>query len=425
MLDKPQKIDIYSDPRKPAYLNFEAGAAPLKNPVPDGTINAARAHRHKRMKDEVIKHDCAAILLYDPLNIRYATDCSDMQVWTLHNPSRYVLLFADGPTICFEYKQAMHLAEGLDMVDEVRPSISWFYFSAGPRCEEKANLWADQIADLMRQHGGGNMRLAIDKIEPLGLDALRARGVEDIEGQQITEQARRNKCEADLVLMDWTIKVCEAGMWRMRENSVAGKTENEIWAELHYENIRHGGEWIETRLLAIGERTNPWFQECSNHKGVDGDMLSFDTDLIGPYGYCADLSRSWTIGLVPPTDEQKRLYEHAYNQIMHNKDVIKPGMSFHEFNDKSWRVPEEFWALRYSVALHGVGLCDEYPSVPTHMDMDKGGGYEGQFEVGDVLCVESCTGVEGGRECIKLEIQVLVTEDGTKQLDEFPFEDWV
>ena len=34
-------------------------------------------------------------------------------------------------------------------------------------------------------------------------------------------------------------------------------------------------------------------------------MLSFDTDLIGPYGYCADLSRSWTVGLVKPTPLQK------------------------------------------------------------------------------------------------------------------------
>ncbi len=420
-----KKIDIFSDPRKPAYLNFEAGAAPLENPVPPGTINTVRMYRHKRLKDELARQDCAAILLYDPLNIRYATDCSDMQIWTMHNAARYALVCTNGPTISFEYKQAMHLAQGLDCVDEVRPCISWFYFASGPRTEERAAQWADEIADLVRQHGGGNMRLAVDKMEPLGVDLLRARGIEIVEGQQITEQARRKKSAEELILMDWTIKVCEAGMWRMRENSVAGKTENEIWAELHYENIRNGGEWIETRLLAIGERTNPWFQESSDHVGQDGDMLSFDTDLIGPYGYCSDISRSWTIGLVPPTDEQKRLYEHALNQIMHNWRIIQPGMTYHEFNEKSWRMPEEFWACRYGVALHGVGLCDEYPSVPTHVDMDAGGGYEGSFQPGDVLCVETCTGVDGGRECIKLEIQVLVTEDGTRRLDEFPLEDWV
>jgi len=52
-------------------------------------------------------------------------------------------------------------------------------------------------------------------------------------------------------------------------------------------------------------------------------------------------------------------------------------------------------------------------------------GYEGEFQPGDVLCVESCTGLEGGRECVKLEIQVMVTENGVERLDEFPFEDWL
>jgi Xaa-Pro dipeptidase len=38
-----------------------------------------------------------------------------------------------------------------------------------------------------------------------------------------------------------------------------GMTENDVWAELHKSNIRRGGEWIETRILSSGQRTNPWF----------------------------------------------------------------------------------------------------------------------------------------------------------------------
>ena len=49
-------------------------------------------------------------------------------------------------------------------------------------------------------------------------------------------------------------------MARMYDYSLPGKIEQENWAELHYENIRSGGEWLETRLLAVGQRTNPWFQ---------------------------------------------------------------------------------------------------------------------------------------------------------------------
>ena len=421
-------MDKISDPligEKPQYLNAEGADRPLKNPISHDTLVRARGYRQQRIREKLAEHDVAALLCFDPLNIRYATDCSDMQVWTLHNAARYAMIVNDGPAICFEYRNAMHLAENLETVDEVRPATSWFYFASGPRTVEKAAEWADEIADILREHGGGNMRLAVDKMEPVGVDILRQRGVEIVEGQEITETARMVKSPDEIEIMNWTIKVCEAGMWRMRELSEPGRTENEIWAELHHENIRNGGEWVETRLLAIGERTNPWFQESSDHVGQLGDLLSFDTDLVGPYGYCCDISRSWTIGHTPPTDEQKRLYAHALNQIEHNTNIIRPGMTFHEFNDKSWRMPEEFWDQRYSVAFHGAGLCDEYPAVPTHVDMDRGHGYEGVIVPGMVLCVESCTGVKGGRECVKLEIQVLVTEDGVKQLDTFPMEPWV
>ncbi len=417
-------LKIFSDERKLEYANFEAADKPLVNPIKSETVSKVRAYRHERIRQKLIEHDCAAILLYDPLNIRYATDCSDMQVWTMHNATRYVILCAEGPTICFEYSNAMHLAEGLDKVDEVRPAVSWFYFGAGPLIAEKVKIWASEVADVVRQHGGGNMRLAVDKMEPGGVDALREFGIEIIEGQELTETARMIKSADEIEMMRWTIRVCEQGMWRMRANSIAGKSENEIWAELHYENIRNGGEWIETRLLAIGERTNPWFQECSAHRGQDGDLLSFDTDMIGPYGYCADISRSWTIGLVPPTDEQRKIYNFAIDEIEHNMALIKPGMSFAEFSQKSKRIPSQYHDNRYSCAFHGVGLCDEYPSVPTHVDFEQGAGYPGVIEKDMVLCVESCTGLNGGRECVKLETQVLVGENGVEQLDKFPFEDW-
>lgn len=61
-------------------------------------------------------------------------------------------------------------------------------------------------------------------------------------------------------------------------------------------SIEQGGEYPETRLLSSGPRTNPWFQETSDRIIQNGDMLAFDTDLIGPMGFYNDLSRSWVVG---------------------------------------------------------------------------------------------------------------------------------
>lgn len=413
--------EIFKDLRKREYLNADGADKPLVSPIPFATQQKARAWRKERLVDKVREHDCAAILLYDPVNVRYATDVSNMQLWMAHNPCNYALVGADGHSIAFEYGKSEHLAKDIEIVDEVRSATGWFYFTAGTRLLERLEKWADEIVAVIRERGGGNMRLAVDKVEPLGVDALRKRGITLVEGQELTEHARKIKCAEELELMRWTIRVCEAGMARMYEHSLPGKTEQEIWAELHYENIRSGGEWLETRLLAAGPRTNPWFQECSGYVCQDGDLLSFDTDMIGPYGYCADLSRSWPIGHRPLSARQAELYRAAVSQIEHNLAILQPGMTFVEFNEKAWRIPEKYQARRYSSALHGVGMADEWPSIPTHVDFAR--ATAGKFEENMTVCLESLIGEDGGRECVKLETQVLLTANGAVRLDTFPWEE--
>ncbi len=300
--------EIFKDPRKLEYLNAEGADRPLRSPIPHETLVTARAYRKQRIVQQVVDHDCTAILLFDPISVRYALDARNMQVWAAHNPFHYALVFADGHSIDFEYRGSEHLVAGLETIDEVRPAYAWFYMYSGENLTEWVETWAREIVAALREREAGPLRLAVDKLDPPGADALRRLGVTLVEGQELTEQARLIKSAEEIELMRWTIRVCEAGMARMYEHSVAGKTEQEIWAELHYENARSGGEWIETRLLAVGERTNPWFQECSDHVAAQGDMLAFDTDLIGPYGYCADLSRSWTIDHVAMTGEQRTIY---------------------------------------------------------------------------------------------------------------------
>jgi Xaa-Pro dipeptidase len=89
--------------------------------------------------------------------------------------------------------------------------------------------------------------------------------------------------------------------------------------------------------------------------------------------------------------------------------------------ERSWPIPDRYLANRYSCLLHGVGLCDEYPGV--YAPQDAADFQAGRFEPGMVLAVESLIGEEGGREAVKPETQVLVTESGTERLGSFPWED--
>ena len=116
---------------------------------------------------------------------------------------------------------------------------------------------------------------------------------------------------------------------------------------------------------------------------------------------------------------QYRLYQTALEQIEHNLELIRPGVSFAEFNDKSWSIPDKHLGYRYSLAAHGVGMADEWPVIPLHPDFAVAHG--GHFEENMVLCVESLIG-EAGSESIKLETQALVTTQGVERLDSFPWE---
>ncbi|MGI9311270.1 MAG: M24 family metallopeptidase [bacterium] len=392
---------------------------------PPADLDAVRRYRVGRVRRKLQELDYAGILLFDQVNCRYACDATNMQIWCAHYETRCVFVAVDGPMILFDYGDYPHLAEGISTIDEYRVNPSFYYFAAGPRGEEMAAQFGAVIADLVKTHGGGNTRLAIDRLSHLGCEAIAKHGVSIHDGLEVMELARAIKSAEELALMQQSIDVCEAGVRRMRAATEPGMTENALWALLHHTNIELGGEWIETRLLSSGARTFPWFRESSMRKINAGEMISLDTDLIGPYGYCADMSRSWICGDRAPNDEQKRIYALAHAQIEHNTSILKAGLSFREVADLAWKIPDEFVDHRYGVLIHGVGLADEYPSIKHACDF-AAKGYDGMLEENMTLCVESYIGSARSGEGVKLEEQVLVCTDGIRKLTSDPLEtDWL
>lgn len=379
-----------------------------------------RSYRLERVRAQLRRHDYGGCVLFDPLNLRYTTDCRNMAVWTLHNAVRYAFIATEGPVVLFDFHNCEHLSAHLDLIDETRPATAWSYFAAGPKKQERAGTWAAEIADLVSTHGGGNRRLAIDNCNPEGYRALADLGIEVFDAQGVLEQARSIKSPEELACMRASVAAAEAAMAKMYQELKPGMTENQLWAIMNQVNAALDGEWIETRLLAAGQRCNPWFQESSDAIIQSGDLVSFDTDLIGPFGYCSDISRSFICG--PPNDEQRRLYRLALEQIQTNMALLRPGLSFRELAEISWKMPASCRPNRYSVVVHGVGLCDEYPSCVYLEDFETG-GYDGLFEPGMTVCVESYMGEESGGIGVKLEQQVLITETGIEEISSFPFEE--
>jgi Xaa-Pro aminopeptidase len=382
-----------------------------------GGIDQDRLIRYRldRLRAELRKRDYAGAVLSDPMNLRYATGTRNMAVWTAHAPGRYAFVATEGPVILFEFTSSRHVSAGSPVVDEIRPCTPWIYFLAGPRTEEKAHLWADEIDSLLRQYGGNNRRLAVDRCDPLGTLRLLSHGVQLFDVQEAAEQARMVKSPEEIACIQASMDVCDLAIDRMRAALEPGITENQLWSLLHETNIAHGGEWIECRLLASGPRTNPWFHESSDRVIGPGDIVGFDTDMVGPHGYLADISRSYVCPGAKPTDRHRRLHETAQSQLLHNMALLKPGLSFREFAERCWPVPDEYVPNRYMMMVHGCGFVDEYPSVAYVADWQDW-GYDGRFEADMVVSVESYIGEQGGPDGVKLEQQVVITPAGARPL---------
>ncbi len=384
--------------------------------------NRLELGRLAKLKEKLLEYNCAAALFYDPVNIRYTTGTTNMQVYSLHNPCRYVFVATQGPVILFEFNGCQHLSEGKVAIDEVRIAVSWYHFVAGPRVQEFAKNWCDEIVSLMRDYGGGNCRLAVDRLDPLGTHLLENNHIEIVDGFEIAHMARLTKTAEEIEAIRDSINVCQIGIRRMVGATEPGRTENEIWSILHQTNIEHGGEWIETRLLSSGPRTNPWYQESSERRVVEGDIVCLDSDLIGPHGYGADISRSWTVGDKKPTSEQQRLFALAYEQVQRNVEIFVPGRSFYEIADLATQMPERYKTYQQPAIAHGSGLCNEFPLI-INADKVRVKGHDGIVEPGMILCVESYAGAPGDREGVKLEQQILITDEGPELLSDLEFQE--
>ena len=377
-----------------------------------------RSYRLDRVRKELEKNNLEACILFDPVNVRYALDTLNMSVYNMHNLTRYCFVPVNGPIILYEYFNCEKLSEGLNLIDEIRPAITWDYFSNGDQSEAQLQKWVNEVKDLSKSYFKSR-KIAIDVLNGPAVVALNKEGIEVVDAKLILEQARVIKSSDEIKCMRSAIDVAEMGIVKMREQLKPGMTENELWSILHQTNIENYGEWIECRLLASGERTNPWMQECGNKVIQDGELVAFDTDMVGPYGYCADISRAFVVGN-KFNDEQKKLYSMAVEQIDYNSRLIKDGLSFKEFTEKSWVLPEDYYPNRYSVMVHGIGLCDEWPAIRYPTD---GGERSGTFQKNMTITVESYIGKVGGKEGVKLEQQYLIGENGLELMSHHPLED--
>jgi Xaa-Pro aminopeptidase len=389
---------------------------------PRADVARLKRERLARLQAEMGRAELGAVLLYDPLNIRYATGLRDSSTgYGLRFYYRYALVPRQGRVLLFG---GLGDTLAADATLEVRPGRSWDYFTAGRRVEEAARQWAAEVGATLQELGLARERIGIDRLDYVGFEALRAREIRLGDARVPIERARAVKTPDEVTLIRQACAVADVGICAVRDAIRPGVTENELWGIFTGTNIRLGGEHTDGRLLAAGDHTNPWYQAASDRMVRDGELVAFDTDMAGPLGYFADVSRTYLCGDRRPTAEQREAYEFAYRFIQESVPLFRPGADFREIAEKAPAFPAKYRANRYVVLAHGAGMSDEWPAIYFPDTSWSGFGNDPEvLQANMVISLEALVAREDGGESVKLEEQLVVTERGPEVISRAPF-DW-
>ncbi|CAE7271622.1 dddP [Symbiodinium natans] len=387
-----------------------------------------RQGRHERLRRELRRHNVSAAVIFDPINVRYAVDFRSMIPFYLRNPTQYLVVPADETSKSLLFAGSFGsdaLLADFNGTLEFHPAVGATMASAGPREDEKIDLWVEEMDKILGKlaatspHG---KRVAIERFQERATRGLRDRGYDLIDAQIPIEYARSVKSEEEITAIRYGIKVVEEGVHRLREALAKPEvniTENEVWSILHATVVACDGEYVETRLFNSGPKTNPWMQESGTRKITAGETVQLDTDVVGPFGYYVDFSRTFTAGYgfegFQPSEAQKKHYRLALEMVAHNMALLKPGATFANVTFNAWPIPEEFQDHKYHVQTHGTGMTGEYPYIFHPSDWESH-GYDGEVVEGMTLSVEAFIGSKFGGEGVKFEQHGVIRKNGFELL---------
>lgn len=226
---------------------------------------------------------------------------------------------------------------------------------------------------------------------------------------------RSIKSESEQVAMRTAITATVDSFVEVKRRLPDLANEYEVEAEFTYafrkQNMRHAYEPI----VAGGVNALTLHYTRNDQPLPKNGLILLDIG-AATNGYAADITRTYAIGT--PTDREVAVHaavESAQQAII---ALIQPGVSFKEYHDRSDDIMKD--------ALRGLGLFNEpsdfrkyFPHAVSHglgIDVHESlGGYK-EFQPGMVLTVEPGIYIPEEGIGVRIEDDILVTEDGNENL---------
>src|SRR5262244_2953804 len=267
-----------------------------------------RDERLARLRAQLERSELGALLSFDFANIRYMTS-THIGTWAMDKLIRFALLTRGGEPVVWDFGSAARhhqlynpwldhtpgpvTPEGARQTG-ARAGISTLRGAFHPQAGIAEQV-ARQVAAELREHGVADAPLGVDVAEMPVLAALRAEGIETVDGQQVFLEARRTKTRDEISLLAQACAMVDAAYQQLYEFLRPGVRENECVGLVSKVLYDLGSEYVEGVNAISGERCSPHPHVYSDRLIRPGDPAFFDI-LHSYLGYRTCYYRTFAVG---------------------------------------------------------------------------------------------------------------------------------
>lgn len=244
--------------------------------------------------------------------------------------------------------------------------------------------------------------------------------IEAVDAYDIIAKDRSVKNEAEVSKIVEALHITDRGLNRIMKNLKPNIKESVLEAhfdfELKCENVINAFDTI----AASGENATTLHYVTNDELTKDNDLILFDLGATKDL-YCGDISRTYPVN-GKFTDRQKDLYNMVLEANELVIDAIKPGVTMTYLNDLVVDLYEKR-LMELGVIENKYEVKDYYYHGVSHslgLDThDVGLSREDVLEVGNVITVEPGIYIKEEKIGIRIEDNILVTEEGNVNLSDF------
>jgi Xaa-Pro aminopeptidase len=254
---------------------------------------------------------------------------------------------------------------------------------------------------------------SMDQVLPFFAVAVGATAAPDVQNAApIIASSRIKKSPTELALMEKTVKITLSGQEAAARTIAPGVWEYEVEAAVEYEFRRRGAERPSfPSIIGSGPYSTVLHYNESTRQMQAGDLVV--VDIGAEYsGYAGDVTRTYPVS-GKFTARQREIYQIVLDAQKEALAQVKPGATFRQIHQAAFN----------HISSKGYGP-DFIHSTNHHLGLyvHDVGDQRRPLEPGMVITVEPGIYLEKEQLGVRIEDDVVITENGYRMLSNFPKE---